>query len=149
MKKSQRLQAITHLHARQEQDAMQAMGRSQRKLLDTQQQLDNLNQYRQEYNAKLQAQQQRGMNINQLLEFRAFAEKLDKAIEAQQDVVQSAERELQRMRKQWEECHQRTKSLQKLGDMALAEEQKLEDKREQAEQDARAGRQKRDGTRTA
>jgi len=150
MKKSQRLQVIIDLHERQERDALEAMGRIQNKLQQAQQQLQNLNRYRDEYNTKLLQHQQRGMNVLQLLEFRAFAEKLDKAIESQQQSLSLVERELQRAQKHWEECHQRTKSLQRLAEIAADEERRLESKREQAEQDARAGRQnRRDGTRNA
>lgn len=147
MKKSQRLKVVIDLHVRQEQDALQALGRCQQKLQEQQAQLDNLQKYRQQYNASFAEQQRAGMNVNQLLELRAFADKLDKAIDGQQAAVSAQERELLRARKYWEESHQRTKSLQKLSDLALAEELKAENKREQIEQDARAARSgRKDGT---
>lgn len=150
MKKSQRLKVIIDLHARQEQDALQALGRSQQKLREQQAQLENLQKYRQEYNASFAEQQRAGMNVNQLLEFRAFADKLDKAIDGQQLAVSAQERELLKARKHWEESHQRTKSLQKVSDLALAEELKVENKREQLEQDARAARSgRKDGSENA
>lgn len=143
MKRSQRLQTIIDLHARQESDALQAFGRSRQQLDAQQMQLDNLQGYRGEYQTKLLARQQAGMNISQLLEFRAFAEKLDKAIEGQRQAVALQEREVQRARIKWEECHQRTRSLQRLGELAVAEELKVENKLEQSEQDARAARSSR------
>lgn len=150
MKKSERLKVVIDLHARQEQDALEAMGRVQQKLQAQQAQLDNLQTYRIEYGNKLLDRQRLGMNVNQLLEFRAFADKLDKAIDGQRHTVMLHERELQRARQRWEECHQRTKSLLKVSEMALAEELKVEHKREQAEQDARAARSARkDGMRNA
>ena len=150
MKKSERLKVVIDLHARQEQDALEAMGRVQQKLQAQQAQLDNLQTYRIEYGNKLLDRQRLGMNVNQLLEFRAFADKLDKAIDGQRHTVMLQERELQRARQRWEECHQRTKSLLKVSEMALAEELKVEHKREQAEQDARAARSARkDGMRNA
>lgn len=145
MKRSQRLQTIQDLYAQQEKDALQAMGRCQQQLEEQQTQLENLANYRQDYLDKLVLRQQSGMNVSQLLEFRAFADKLDKAIEGQRQAVATYERSLQRARAKWEECHQRTKSLVRLGEMALAEELKLEDKREQSEQDARAARSARKG----
>lgn len=140
MKRSQRLQTIIDLHARQENDALRVMGHCQQQLELQQAQLDHLQNYKLEYLQKLVDRQRLGMNVNQLLEFRAFADKLDKAIEGQRQTVAKHERELQRARVAWEECHQRTKSLQKLGELAAAEELKLEYKREQNEQDARAAR---------
>lgn len=143
MKRSKRLQAIVDLHLLQEKDALQIMGSCQRKLEEQQKQLDHLKTYQQEYLAKLAERQKVGLNVSQLLEFRAFAEKLDKAIEGQRQAVLLQEREFRRTQAKWEECHQRTKSLEKLSEIALAEEIKLENKREQHEQDARAARSSR------
>ena len=140
MKRSQRLQTIIDLHARQENDALQLMGHCQQQLEIQQTQLEHLQNYKLEYLNKLVDRQRAGMNVNQLLEFRAFADKLDKAIEGQRQTVIMHERELQRARAKWEECNQRTKSLQKLGELAVAAENKIENKREQSEQDARAAR---------
>jgi flagellar FliJ protein len=150
MKRSQRLHTIVELHAAQEKDALKIMGRCQRQLEEQQHQLEHLRTYREEYLAKLAVRQQQGMNVSQLLEFRAFADKLDKAIEGQRQAVLLQEREFHRAQARWEECHQRTKSLEKLSDIALAEELKLENKREQHEQDARAARSsRRDGINSA
>lgn len=140
MKKSQRLQVIIDLHLRQEKAALETMGRVQQTLQAQQDQLQHLNTYRIEYGNKLLERQKLGMNVNQLLEFRAFADKLDKAIDGQRQTVVAQERELSKARRHWEECHQRTKSLQRVSELAVIEEVKLENKREQAEQDARAGR---------
>lgn len=150
MKRSQRLQTIVDLHALQEKDALQAMGRSQQQLQTQQTQLEHLQTYHQEYLTKLVDRQQSGMNVSQLLEFRAFADKLDKAIEGQRQAVVKLEREFHYARQKWEECHQRTQSLEKLSHIAVAEEVKLENKREQNEQDARAARSARkDGVNNA
>lgn len=150
MKRSQRLQTIVDLHVRQEKDALQIMGRCQQQLQEQQNQLTHLKNYRGEYLQKLAERQQAGMNVSQLLEFRAFADKLDIAIEGQRQAVLTQEREYQRAQSKWEECHQRTKSLEKLSELALAEELKLENKREQSEQDARASRSSRkDGANSA
>lgn len=140
IKKSERLKLIIELQVRQEQDALQALGRSQQKLLEQLQQLDQLQKYNSDYNASLADRQKTGMNVNQLLELRSFAEKLENAIEGQQQAVSIHEQDLLRTRKYWEEKHQRTKSLKKISDIALAEELKLENKREQIEQDQRAAR---------
>lgn len=140
MKRSQRLQSIIKLHVDQEKQAMQTLGRCQQLLQEQQTQLVHLQTYRQEYLSKLADRQRAGMNVSQLLEFRAFAEKLDKAIEGQRQAVVVQERDYQRARAKWEDCHQRTQSLEKLGKIAQAEELKQEEKQEQTELDARAAR---------
>lgn len=140
MKKSQRLKVVIELHERQEHEALQAFGRQQQKVQEAQRQLDHLQSYRIEYGNKLLERQKQGMNVDQLLELRAFADKLDKAIDGQRHGLLTQERELQRLREIWEQAHQRCKSLHKLRELALQEEQKLENRREQAEQDDRAAR---------
>ncbi|MCQ8181599.1 flagellar export protein FliJ [Methylomonas sp. SURF-1] len=140
MKKSQRLNVVIELQARQEQDALAALGLAQQRLQEQQVQLDNLLNYRVEYLNNFAARQQGGIPVSQLLEFRAFSEKLDSAIDSQRQLVLQYEREVQRARKHWEDSRQRTKSLRKVSELALAEEIKIEQKREQAEQDDRAAR---------
>ncbi|WP_150047874.1 MULTISPECIES: flagellar export protein FliJ [Methylomonas] len=150
MKRSQRLQIIIDLQQRQENEALQLLGRRQQQLNEQQAQLDNLLNYRQQYLNKLLERQKTGMNVNQLLELRAFADKLDKAIEGQRLTVRQQERECQKARDKWQESHQRSKSLLRLGEIAVAEETQLEIKREQSEQDARAARSSRkDGANNA
>jgi len=142
-KKSERLQVIIDLHARQEQDALLCLGRIQQKLLEQETQLQNLQNYRLEYQAKVEAKQREGMNVSQLLEFRAFSDKLEKAIDSQQLLVSAQEQELQGAQKHWEESHQRTKSLKRVSELARIEEVKAENRIEQLEQDARAARSRR------
>lgn len=150
MKRSERLQPIIELHKRQEDDALQLLGRCRQQLTAQQTQLQQLQGYQQEYLSKLAQRQQTGMNVSQLLEFRAFADKLTKAIEGQRQTVAQHEREVERAQAKWEECHRRSKSLRKLGERASAEELKVENKREQSEHDARAARSSRkDGIRSA
>ena len=140
MKKSERLQVIIDLQAQQEKQALEALGVCQQKQQALMQQLRNLQSYRQEYKEKNDDFENRSVTIGQLLEFRAFISKLDKAIEEQQQIIEVKNKELTGCRKAWEQKHQRTKSLQKAGDIAASEEIRLENKREQAEQDDRASR---------
>lgn len=140
MKKSDRFNTIIDLHIQQEKTALEALGRVQQLLHDQQAQLDHLQNYRLEYAAKLIEQQRQGMHVSQLMEYRAFSDKLDKAIEGQRQTVLRHERDVQAARRHWEDCLQRRKSLQKVKEMALIEERRIEDKREQAELDAHAAR---------
>jgi len=140
IKKSQRLQVVVELYSRQEQEALLALGRSQQKYQDLQTQLEQLQRYRQEYQTNFTQQQNTGMSIGKLLEFRAFADKLDKALSGQQTALSLQEQEVIRVRQDWQGCHQRTKSLQKVCELALAEEMRAENRREQREQDERATR---------
>jgi len=150
MKKSQRLKVIVDLNAKNETKALQELGIAQTKKGELEKQLENLEQYRQEYKDQYQEMSEAGVNIGKLLEFRSFISKLDKVIEDQEKAIATMDGQLVFARQSWERQHQKTRSLQKVCDSAKAEEVKKENKREQNEQDDRATRSGRNGgTRSA
>ncbi len=140
MKKSQRIKTIVEIKATQEKNALEVLGAVQRKLQSMQVQVEGLRNYRKEYQDRFDQLGSKGVNVAQLLEFRSFIDKLDKAIIGQEQVLDSMEAELKAKRKVWEELHHKTQSLQKVCDSALVAERKQEAKREQLEQDERASR---------
>lgn len=140
MKKSQRIKTIVEIKAAQEKNALEALGASQRKLLATQAQVESLRKYRQEYQDRFNQLGDVGSNVVQLLEFRSFMDKLDKAIAGQEHALNECETDLITKRKIWEGMHHRTQSLQKVCNSALTSEIKHEGKLEQLEQDERASR---------
>ncbi len=140
MKKSQRIKTIVDIKATQEKNALEVLGAVQRKLLNMETQIEGLRNYRKEYQDRFDQLGSRGVNVAQLVEFRSFIDKLDKAIIGQEQVLRSIEAELQAKRKIWEALHHKTQSLQKVCDSALVAEMKQEAKREQLEQDERASR---------
>jgi flagellar FliJ protein len=140
MKKSQRIKTIVELKAAQEKNALEAWGAAQRKLLAMQTQVEGLGKYRQEYQDKFDQRGAQGVKVEQLLEFRSFIDKLNKAISGQEHSLRMCETDLITKRKIWEELHQRTHSLQKVCNSALATESRQEDKIEQRELDERASR---------
>ncbi|MDD5580809.1 MAG: flagellar export protein FliJ [Methylobacter sp.] len=140
MKKSQRIKTIVELKAAQEKNALEALGEAQRKLFAMQAQVEGFRKYRKEYQDKFDQRGAQGVKVEQLLEFRSFIDKLDKAISGQEYSLRLCETELITQRKIWEELHQRTHSLQKVCDSALAMEARQEAKLEQLELDERASR---------
>jgi flagellar FliJ protein len=140
VKKSQRIKTIVEIKANQEKNALEVLGAVQRKLLTMQAQVEGLRSYRKEYQDRFDQLGIKGAHVAQLLEFRSFIDKLDKAILGQEQVLSSIEAELKGKRKVWEELHHKTQSLQKVCESALAVEMKQEAKREQQEQDERASR---------
>jgi len=140
MKKSQRIKTIVDIKTTQEKSALEALGESQQKLLSTQTQVESLRKYRQEYQDKFNQLGSVGIRVVQLLEFRSFMDKLDKAIAGQEQSLSECETDLITKRKIWEGMHHRTQSLQKICNTALAVEIKQEDKLEQLAQDERTSR---------
>jgi flagellar protein FliJ len=140
MKKSRRIKTIVDLKATQEKNALEALGTSQRKLLATQTQVESLRKYRQEYQDRFNQLGYAGARVAQLLEFRSFMDKLDKAIAGQEQALNECKTDLITKKNIWEELHHRTQNLQKVCNTALAAEVKQEGKLEQLEQDERISR---------
>jgi flagellar FliJ protein len=140
VKKSQRIKTIVDIKANQEKSALEVLGAVQRKHQGMQAQVEGLRNYRREYQDRFDQLGVKGVNVAQLLEFRSFIDKLDKAIIGQEQMLDSIEAEVKAKRKIWEELHHKTQSLQKVCDSALKVEMKQEAKREQQEQDERASR---------
>ncbi len=140
MRKSARMKGISQIYQQQEKQALEALGRCQTEQQKQLEQLQNLMDYRQEYQQQCQPESQEAVSLSKLLEFRSFIHKLDKAIADQQALIQEKDKELEGCRQNWLKKHQKTESLDKLTDKALIEELKIEQKREQAEQDSRSSR---------
>lgn len=140
LKKSQRLKTIVDIKATQEKKLLEALGIAQKQVLAAKAQVDNLRKYQQEYQDGFSQKSAQGVTPMQVLEFRSFMSKLDQAIEGQENSLTECEVDLRLKRSGWENMHQRTQSLQKVCDSALASEVKLENKLEQLAQDERAGR---------
>lgn len=140
MKKSQRIKTIVDIKADQEKKALEMLGAAERKHQGMLAQVEGLRNYRREYQDRFDQLGVKGVNVAQLLEFRSFIDKLDKAIIGQEQMLNSIEAEVIAKRRIWEELHHNTQSLQKVCDSALKVEMKQEAKREQQEQDERASR---------
>ena len=137
MKKSDRLKTIVDLNADQEKKALEELGLIQKKQLHAQEQLDNLTQYRKEYQQKYDNYCLNGARAGQLMEFRSFIDKLDQAIKGQEMTVKKLDDDVNNSRNLWLGLHNRTQSLQKICDKAMAAELKHQDKLEQLELDDR------------
>lgn len=140
MKKSQRIKTLVELKQNQEKSALQSLGDSQTRRQEMLQQLQHLQQYREDYLQKYQKQGEAGTSARRMLDFRAFISKIDSAISEQQQALDAAEQELLRRRKAWEQANRKTKSLTKVHEAALCEEQQYENKQEQSAMDERASR---------
>ena len=140
IKKSQRIKTIVEIKASQEKDQLEVVGAAQRKLTTMQAQVDSLKKYRMDYQDKFNCLGNVGANVGQLMEFRSFMDKLDKAIAGQEHALDQSRTDLALKRKIWENMHNRTESLKKVYDSSLATEVKQENKSEQLAQDERASR---------
>ena len=140
MKRSQRMQVVVDIKAKQEKQALDIWGHSQRQQTELMQQINGLTLYRRDYVDKCNAFARNGVKVSRLVEFRSFIDKLDVAIAGQEKVLRRMEQDVLANRQLWERMHQRTRVIKKVHDTALKTEKKIEEKREQLEHDERASR---------
>jgi len=143
VKRSQRLQVIVDLKMNQEKKHLEALGKQQDIKHQKETQLNSLKNYRQDYQDKNEHLVKSGISVMQLMEFRAFMEKMNKAIEGEELALKMLDSELESLRNNWEEAHMYTQGMQKIQGKARVSEQKQEEKKEQLEMDDRASRKKR------
>lgn len=98
-------------------------------------QLDQLLQYRAEYEANLQEKSRAGMEAAQLRDYRLFLDKLNAAIEQQQAEVAKSAEGLKVTQDTWRSKAQRTQALDQLVDDRQREEVRARDKLEQKRAD--------------
>lgn len=140
MKKSQRLQVIVDLKAREEKKYLEALGLRQAQKQQKETQLNNLIKYRQDYLDKNAEHLKRGLPVLQLIEFKAFLDKMDKAIEGEKQALENIAKQANKLRMQWEKAHLNTKNIGKIQLKAEVTEHKEIEKKEQLETDERAAR---------
>lgn len=137
MSPSKRLHPVHRVAENREQAAARELGDVQRQMQAHTSRLNELRDYHQEYLARFHSAAENGMTAAQLLEYRAFLEKLERAIEAQEQVVRESQIACNNSRDLWKEKHIRTQALGKVVDRMRSEEQRVEDSREQKQQDER------------
>ncbi len=139
MENSKRFKPIVDLAHDSERQAARALGVALQKLNESKEQLDQLNSYREEYTQRLQQAGVHGMSGQQLNEYHGFMAKIDAAITSQKSTIEKMQVILEDKKKFWSSKRGRSKALDSVLDSYLKKEQLKIDKRDQREQDDRAG----------
>ncbi len=142
MSPSKRFQPVQKLARSREQEAARNLGDIQRQMQAHASRLSELRNYHQEYLARFHAAAENGMSAAQLMEYRAFLAKLERAIAEQEQVLERSQIACSNSRDQWKAKHIRTQALGKVVDRMRREERKLEESREQKQQDERNQRRR-------
>lgn len=140
MAKSKRLEPIVNLARNSERDAVKALGDALQTLNSQIERLDQLIDYKAEYAERLNSSGSKGINVQQLNEYREFIDKLTLAIEQQEQIVDQARQTLDEKKRFWFAKRGRSKALDAVLDRYLENEQKQLDKKEQNEIDDRNNR---------
>jgi flagellar protein FliJ len=134
------IQTLIELATQDTDEAAKRLGRAVLAANETAQKLVLLQQYRDDYAARLQASMASGLSATGYRNFQVFIDKLDSAITGQQQVVADAQRRIVQERGAWQACERKRMSYGTLATRAHKEDQKLQHKREQKQSDEHAAR---------
>lgn len=134
------LQPLVHLAQQKNDAATKKFGLLNRSQQAAQSKLEMLQQYRKDYQEKMQHAERNGMELEELRNFQDFIYRLDDAIAQQSAVVSQAQISVQKARSDLSEAQRRMKSFDTLSQRHAEAEKKLETKNEQRIQDEHSGR---------
>ena len=140
MKRSKRLKPVVRVAESREQQAARALGAAQARLAQAQQQLAELQRYRDDYRQGFQQAGATGMGAAQLADYQQFLHKLGQAIEQQAQQVVQATQEAEAKRAQWFTSRGKVRMLDTVVARYQAIEQQQASRQEQREQDERSQR---------
>jgi flagellar FliJ protein len=129
------LQPLIKLARHQNDTAILKLGQLHKQQHNAQGKLDMLMQYRRDYQARLQAATQQGIDPSELRNFQAFIDKLDEAIGQQLKKVRNSDELTQAGRNQFNTTQRKLKSFDTLQQRHEEVQKHIEKKSEQAAMD--------------
>jgi len=134
------LETLIELAQRDSDDAAKRLGAALKAVEEAEQKLQMLDGYRDDYANRLDQAQLAGITPFAYQNFVAFIGKLDNAINGQREVVKHAKYKSDQEKKTWQESERKRLSYRTLNERAVAEAQKIADKRDQKMMDDHAAR---------
>ncbi len=142
MVRSKRFKPIVNLAHNTEREAAKALGDALNRLAQSEQQLNQLYAYREEYHEKFNVSGSQGMTAQQMNEYRHFIEKITDAIDKQKKVIEQARIHLTEKKNFWFAKRGRSKALDNVLERYLKEEARQQERRLQKEIDDRASQKR-------
>lgn len=140
MKRSRRLRQIAEMAGSGERDAGRDLAAARRQRDGERRQLEQLQGFLGEYRRRFETAAATGIGAGQLGNFRAFLTHLEASIGHQQAAVVSSDARVASAHQRWRAAYQRVRALEKVAANQALTEVRDQARREQAEQDDRAGR---------
>ena len=135
MTRSERLDVVQQVTARNEREHAERVAAAQRHLKDMEDKHAALEKYRGEYEAGFAARSRAGFDAIGVRDFQAFLARLGEALTAQAELVKQAGAALEAVRTQWREAAQRAHVVDSLAERWHSEETRAADRRDQNESD--------------
>ena len=140
MSKTFSMQPLVHLAHQKNDDASKKFGQLIQQQKAAQTKLHTLEQYREDYQTRLQQAVINGINQTSLRNFQDFILRLDEAVAQQRNALEHILRLIQAGRNELANTQRNMKSFDTLAQRHLESEKKLQDKLEQRQQDEHTGR---------
>lgn len=139
MSKQFSLQSLMKLAQHKNESATRELGQRNKQQHDAQEKLGMLQRFRSDYQTRLQAASQNGMNPAELRNFQEFINKLDEAIAQQSKVLAQSKISVQAGRGEFDSTQRKLKSFGTLQQRHLDAHKKTEAKAEQLILDEHTG----------
>lgn len=134
------LQPLMDLAQHQNETATRKLGQLNKLQHDAQNKLETLQQYRSDYQTRLQESTRNGMNPDELRNFREFIHKIDEAIVQQHRAVEQSKVSTQLGRGEFDSTRRKLKSFGMLQQRHIDTQNRVAEKSEQKALDEHTGR---------
>ncbi|MFZ1547110.1 MAG: flagellar export protein FliJ [Candidatus Nitrotoga sp.] len=134
------MQPLVHLAHQKNDDATRKFGQIIQQQQAAQTKLHTLEQYRKDYQTRLQQAVKNGITQISLRNFQDFIRRLDEAVAQQRNVIEQIRLSMNAGRNELANSQRKMKSFDTLAQRHLESEKKLEEKLEQRQQDEHTGR---------
>ena len=141
MASQSQLDTLIELAKTASDETAKRLGAALRVTQENEDKLQMLNGYRSDYAQRFDASMAAGMTPMAYRNFQAFLDKLDTAVNGQQQVLLQARQRSERERSNWQESERKRMSYTTLSNRAQQQAQQLEAKRDQKLMDEHAARQ--------
>jgi len=134
------LQPLVKLAQHQNDSATRRLGQLNKQQQSAQEKLETLQQYRRDYQTRLQEATQNGISPADLRNFQQFISKIDEAIGQQLKQVEQSKVSTQNGRSEFDTTRRKLKSFDTLQQRHIEEQKKVAEKSEQKALDEHTGR---------
>lgn len=140
MTRSERMAPVQKVLDQKEKDRARELGEAQTRYSQAEAKLNDLEQYRRDYEQAFQQRARSGQPARALRDFQVFLARLDQAIQQQRQIVAATRQDVSGHSTRWQSAARKVKAVDSVVDRWQGEERRAEHRREQKETDERAQR---------
>ncbi|HXC59135.1 MAG TPA: flagellar export protein FliJ [Steroidobacteraceae bacterium] len=142
MTRSERMAPVQRVLGKTEQQRARDLADARTRLTAAESKLQDLEQYRRDYEKNFQQRAKAGQPVTALRDFQVFLARLDQAIQQQTQIVAAGRGDVAGQTTRWQSAARQVKAVDSVVDRWQGEERRDQDRRDQKETDERAQRGK-------